>query len=464
MKLSKLSLVAALALSTGLYAADDMKVSGHVKLWYQTMDHGGIDDKGLFAYDSQYGNEWGNLGAQLKVSGGFNDHISYGVALNGVTTMGLENHFVGAETTRNNWATNSGGVNGTSSQPFWFHEAFINYKAGNTNIVIGRQELDTPLAWTEKWNATSNSFEAVVALNTDVPDTTLVAAWISKGNGATANVLAAPQVFGAETQFNGYMRYSELGNRGGAVAVAAVNKSMSFMPVQAWVYHIPQIANAVWVQADASMKDMGPVNKAALQIIGASIGTQGMAEDALKSDLYSNGNNKTGDTTAVAAKISANIGMFGAYAAFSTISEGNLPVANTATNFKKTKLPTASIFSDGMVAAQPDTTSFKVGASANFGGAGTLAVSYGSYAVGENKGYQNTNVNSGGPASMGYIAQNIVQDDIDVSEIDVVYKTKIKDVNVAAMYINVDKTYVPGGANYGTYDNDIVRIVATLNF
>ncbi|MCD6260086.1 MAG: hypothetical protein J7J31_10860 [Helicobacteraceae bacterium] len=465
MKLGKLSLIAALALSSTLYAESDMKVSGHAKLWYQTMDHGGINDKGLFSYDSAAGNEWGDLGVQLKATGSFNDHITYGVALNGVTSLGLENHLVGAETTRNNWTTNTGGVNGTSSQPFWFHEVFINYKAAeNTNVKLGRQELDTPLAFTEKWNATSNSFEALVAVNSDLPDTTLVAAWISKGNGATSSIASAPQVFGAETQFNGYMRYNELGNKGGALAVAAINNSIQSLPLQAWIYHIPQVANAIWVQADASAKDMGPLNSASLQVIGASIGTQGAAEDALKADAFGTGNIKTGDTTALAAKVAMSAGMFNAYAAFSTISEGNLPVANTATNYKKTKLPTASIFSDGMVAAQPDTTSFKVGAGAKFDGVGTLAVSYASYDVGKNAGYQNPNVNSGGPASMGFIAQNIVQDDIDLREIDVVFKTKIKDIDVAAMYIDVDKTYVPGGANYGTYDNKIVRIVATLNF
>jgi len=466
MKLSKLSLVAALALSTGLYAADDMKVSGHVKLWYQTMDHSGIDDAGLFRVE---GNEWGNLGVQLKAAGSINDHLSYGVALNGVTTMGLEGHVVGTETTRSNWVDGSATGTGTSPQPFWFHEVFINYKLGeNTNVKLGRQELNTPLAYTEKWNATSNSFEALVAVNTDLPDTTLVAAWVAKGNGANQNILAAPQVFGATDRYYGYMQYNQdldgdgnadLSTRGGAIAIGAVNKSVSFMPVQAWFYHMPEVANAFWLQADAGAKDMGAISKADLQLIAAGVGVQGETKSVLEG-LGS----ETDMTTAIAAKASISMGMFGAYAAFSTISEGNVPVANTATNYKKTKLPTASIFSDGMVAAQPDTTSFKVGASANFGSVGTLAVSYGSYDVGQNKDNINPNANIGGPASMGYIAQNYVQDDIDVSEIDVVFKTKVKDVNIAAMYINVDKTYVPGGVDYGTYENDIVRIVATLNF
>ena len=479
MKLGKLSLIAALAMTTGAFASDavdkavdSMKVKGHVKLWYQTMDHGGIDDKGLFRYDNAGGannNEWGDLAAQLNVTGGVNDHITYGVTLNGVTSMGLEGHLVNTETTKRMNTLSDSTINGQEKQPFWFHEAYINYQLGEkTNIKVGRQELDTPLAWTEKWNATSNSFEAALVTNSDLPDTTLVAAWVAKGNGADDDLVRPSQVFGAENQFIGYMSYEAIDNKGGALVVAAINNSLGFMPVQIWGYHVPRVANAVWVQADASAKDMGPLNKASLQLIGASIGTQGATEDFIKNAGY-----KTDMTSAVAAKVAANIGMFNAYAAFSQTSEGNIPVANTATNYKKTKLPTASIFSDGMVAAQPDTTAFKVGAGANFEGIGSLGVSYGAYTVGTNTGYLNPTQNAttdptglytgGGPASMGALAQHLGKD-IDVNEIDVVFKTKVKDVDIAAMYIHVDKTYVPGGTNYGTYKNDIVRIVATLNF
>jgi uncharacterized membrane protein YgdD (TMEM256/DUF423 family) len=456
MKLGKLSLIAALAMTTGAFASDavdkavdSMKVNGQVKLWYQTMDHGGVSgDDGLFNYDSATGanNEWGNMSATLKVTGDANDHISYGVALMGVTTMGLENHVVTRET-----AEGSFSAGGTNSQPFWFHEAFINYKTGNTNIKIGRQELDTPLAFTEKWNATANSFEAAVVVNSDVPDTTLVAAYVAKGNGAGVNAVAGSNVFGTVNTYNSYMGYADVDTRGGAVAVGAINKSLSFMPIQVWGYHIPQVANALWAQADASVKDMGPLNQASLQLIAASIGTQGKTEDVLKTL------GKTDDTQALAAKVAVGAGMFSAYAAFSQTSEGNIPVANTATNYKKTKLPTASIFSDGMVAAQPDTTAFKVGAGAKFDGIGTLAVSYGSYTVGKNDGYFNPVTNS-----TGTIAHNSNKD-IDATEIDVVFKTKIKDIDLAAMYIGLDNTYVPGGVS-GTEKNDIVRLVATLNF
>jgi len=476
MKLGKLSLIAALAISTSAYASDatdSIKFDGQLKLWYQTMDHEGVSngksDKGLFSRDTNQPNEWGNVEAQIGVSGQANDHIKYRVAAMTVTTLGMDQMVTVGQTAR---PSQFGASNGYDAQPFWIHEAYIDYKvAANTSIKVGRMELDTPLAYTEKWNATANSFEAIVAVNTDLPDTTVVGAWVAKGNGATDNLVYAPQVFGAESTYYDYMGLkhdadgdgvNDLDNDGGALALGVINNSVSFMPLQAWGYLIPDVGRAFWLQADASVKDLGPVNKASLQLIGASIGTSGDTQS------YLDNITDTKDTTAVAAKVSMNAGMFGAYAAFSAIGEGNLPVANTATNYKKTKLPTASIFNDGMVAAQPDTTSFKVGASAKFDGIGTLGLSYGSYEVGKNTGYLNPNAKVGGPASMGNIAQGLGED-ISLSEIDVVFKTKVKDVDLAAMLIMVDKTYVPilgdaDNADYGDLKNNIVRLVATLKF
>ena len=43
--------------------------------------------------------------------------------------------------------------------------------------------------------------------------------------------------------------------------------------------------------------------------------------------------------------------------------DGDLPVANTSTGFKKTKLPTAGVYTDGVYVAQPGSISAKIKAS-----------------------------------------------------------------------------------------------------
>jgi imipenem/basic amino acid-specific outer membrane pore len=432
-----------------------MKLGGQFKFWYQTMDHDGFaDDTGFFQYQKG-GNEWGNVEALINIHGKANDHLKYKMSLMTVSDIGMQRNLVASETTR---PRQVGAANGTEAQPFWIHEAYLNYALNKTtSFQFGRMELDTPLAFTEKWNATANSFEALVMFNQDIPDTTLVAAWVSKGNGATNTLVHAPQVFGSESTFNPYMAYDEVGNAGGALAFAAINKSIPNTPVQVWFYNINDVAQAVWAQADTSM-DLGGM-KMGVQLIGANVGPRGKAEDLIKSDAIGS---DTEDTTALAMKLSTKIDMFSVYGAVSSIGEGNLPVANTATHFKKTKIPTASIFSDGMVAAQPDTTAWKVGGSVKFDGIGSVSASYAGYSVGENPDYINPNFKVGGPASMGRIAQENGED-IDLTELDLVFATKVKDVDLKAMYINVSKTYVPGG-DYGDESNQIIRLVGTLKF
>lgn len=481
MKTSRLSLVASLLLASNVYAfnIDDqnIKISGNLKLWYQTMDHGGVDgENGLFRFQDDDANtatrnEWGNVSAQIKMTGVASNTLSYGATINGVTSMGFNGHLTSAETTRTNDTDGNTAVEtGRDQIPFWFHEIFAIYKTGNTLIKLGRQELDTPFAYTEKWNATSNSFEAIKVTNTDWKDTVISGIWVSKGNGANNSFQSAPQVFGAENTFNNYMSYEvdgEAVNPGGMLILGVKNNSIKSVPIQAWYYNTMDVMQAWWLQADTKAEKLGPLKNASLKVIGAGIGLNSGIKRMVENGEFGNTNTKTDDTVAVATKAAASIGKFNAYVSFSQTSEGNLPVANTATNYKKTKLPTASIFNDGMVAAQPDTLAYKIGAGMKIDEASSIGVSYGSYDVGQNTGYMQPNAKIGGPASMGYIA-NSRGEDMDVSEFDLVYKTKYKDINIKAMYIYLDQTYVPGTDNsvesYGTHENHIVRIVATLNF
>lgn len=519
MKISRLSLVAALALSSCAFAFDitqhDIKIDGNVKLWYQTMDHQGIDDKGMFQFDAGENgsktapsrNEWGNVSAQIRLNGKANDHLTYGATINGVTSMGFNGHITGAETTRTeDDGLISAAETGKTQIPFWFHEIFADYKSGNTNYKLGRQELDTPLAFTEKWNATSNSFEAFVVTNRDVKDTAIIGAWVSKGNGTGNSFSSAPQVFGATNTFNNYMGYSTytnvygvsstgtvnttlpLGrietniNPGGMLLIGAKNNSIKNIPLQAWYYNTPDVMQALWLQADVKPQDFGFLKKTGFQVIGAGIGTNGTIQKYLEAGRFDAAQRKTDDTYAGAAKVSTTLGMLDTFAAFSQTTKGNLPVANTATNYKKTMLPTQSIFSDGMVAAQPDTTACMFGAGTKIGADSSLKLTYAHYEVGSNRGYFQPNAAIGGPASFGWIA-NWRNEDMKINEVDVVFSTKYKDITISPMYIYVDNTYVPGyttaanlgsnfsgrsGAsadrNYGTHANHIVRIVATLTF
>ncbi len=64
-------------------------------------------------------------------------------------------------------------------------EAYLNYAFGNTNIKVGRQRLDTPLAGADDARMLPNLFEAAVVSNTDIEDTTLILAHVTRETTGT---------------------------------------------------------------------------------------------------------------------------------------------------------------------------------------------------------------------------------------------------------------------------------------
>ncbi len=64
----------------------------------------------------------------------------------------------------------------------WIGEAYLTYGIGNTSIKAGRQTLPkslSPFAYSENWNVFENTFDALLIVNTDISNTTLVGAWVA---------------------------------------------------------------------------------------------------------------------------------------------------------------------------------------------------------------------------------------------------------------------------------------------
>jgi hypothetical protein len=439
-----LSVVTAALLATSATALDNIKVDGMAKIWYQTINDDAQADDTFFDGNSDAGNETGNLVFALGVTGN-KGNVGFGAKMYSLTTMGLENNTVEGV------ATSAGTEN--QGDPTWLAESYVTYTAGKTLVKIGRQELDTPLAYTEKWNAAPNTFEAAVAINQSIENLVLIGAYVGNGNGydtttanydvlkngtlMTAQLGANAKTVVANGDFHSYHKTAGVTDQGGAYAVAAVFTGIKDTPIKAFYYALPGTADAFWadVHGKVAMVDYG--------VIFAGVTPVSDTKDAF--DALGT---ESGTTTAFAAKVSTKVAGVSLSGAFSVVSEGNLPVANTATNFKKTKLPTASIFSDGMVAAQPDTTAVKVDAGYSIAGV-NLTGSYGYYAMGENSGYVTVGGGSAGA-------------DENIHEVDVVAKTTIDQVNLAAMYIRQ--------ANYNAnkaVDNEnraIIRVIASVNF
>ncbi|MDQ7068411.1 MAG: hypothetical protein Q9M40_10815 [Sulfurimonas sp.] len=133
--------------------------------------------------------------------------------------------------------------------------------------------------------------------NTDIPNTKLMGMWLAKGNGATTKFDEAPQVFGAEETYTGYMQYdydhdnnSSTANktisRAGMLVAGVKNNSISNIPLQAWYYIAPDAVQAFWLQGDIKGKDLGFVQKASLSLIGAGNGTTGALKKCYRGWQY----------------------------------------------------------------------------------------------------------------------------------------------------------------------------------
>jgi len=102
-------------------------------------------------------------------------------------------------------------------------EAYIDYTISNTNFKIGKQYIYTPLISTALDGKSSesvlkDSFEAYILTNTDIPNTTIVAGYISKYQAKTDR-------FGDTSDFNKF--------QDGAYTIYAENTSIENLTLQA---------------------------------------------------------------------------------------------------------------------------------------------------------------------------------------------------------------------------------------
>ncbi|WP_345970737.1 MULTISPECIES: hypothetical protein [Sulfurimonas] len=374
MKLVKMSLAAAMLMGVSAFAVDNVKISGDAQVFYSTWDADGkgydavaSDPSGaLFDKDSSAA----DAALHLSVSADLLPIVSAGATYTAISSLGLENNFVsnvwaGSHTAvagnGNNYGSALGGAKVENAS--WFSEAWAAITLGHTTAKVGRMALDTPMAFTETWSIEQNTFEAAVLLNQDLPDTTLVAAYVGNGNGTewygdspvfgpgvnTSNVyqlgLATGGVANADGKFATY-------GTDGAYAFAIVNNSFKPLTVQAWYYDVTRMAQAYWIQADLNME-------------GIMLGGQYNSTDT--GDLTTLDAN-----TAYAAMLGYSTDAFTVKGAFSSVSDDNGIVGaafNTATDLRyaQSKLYTEAWWNYGYV-TRPDTTAFNVTATAALSG------------------------------------------------------------------------------------------------
>jgi len=229
--------VATVALSTTASALEDIKVSGQAKLWYETKDAGeytGLsgekESNSFFESRSSTGEVVFKLGMTGKQG-----NVGFGTTMYQSSTMGLEGTVVSGTRTNNLFVSQKprGEIDKIESQAMYVGEAYITAPiAGNNLLKFGKQEIDTPMAFTERWNATPNTFNAAVLVNKALKNTTLIAAYVGQGNANEGK---------AKWTTNG-----EVDNQmhGGAYSLAALVKTKTFA-LNFWAYRINNVGGGL---------------------------------------------------------------------------------------------------------------------------------------------------------------------------------------------------------------------------
>jgi len=271
--------------------------NGQGVVYYQTEDNwgkGSLFEQG--PADENTGTAQAAAGIQLRaVNKNLLGPIGAGVELSGISSLRLEKDVVSGLV-----QSATGDLTGAA-----ITQAYLTAGLGNTSLKIGRQQLPkslSPFAFSEGWNVFKNTFEAGLLVNSDLPDTTLVYAYVTRSNHSIK-----PLSNFAKINKNGDMVHM----------ITAQNKSIDGLTLTGSWYLAPDMIsdgndlNALWGDAQFTMGNY-------------TIGLQGgkITPDTAK------------DTTAFGAKIAATFGIFDASLAYSTVDDGTVDIVNFGTGVK----------------------------------------------------------------------------------------------------------------------------------
>jgi len=265
-------------------------------------------------------------------------------------------------------------------------QAYINYAFGNTNIKVGRQRLDTPMAGADDARMLPNLFEAAVLSNKDIGNTTLIAAHVTRETTGTFSNVYTPGALSLQSGYGlGFKsgtsgRFANMGtialghndingdgsfdnSTSGVTALAAIYTGVEGLKLQAWDYIAWDILNAVYLQADYgwSVSDTVKLKASAQYINESDIG------DSLAASVNSN---------YFAGKLGASFDGLSGYLAYSATGDSRNDTMNGGIITPWGGMPA---FTQGMVTRHmffADTDTWKVAATYKFSDLALKATAY----------------------------------------------------------------------------------------
>ena len=286
-------------------------------------------------------------------------------------------------------------------------EAYLQFKYSNTTFKGGRQKLDTPLAGSDDARMLPNLFEAYVLTNSDIANTTLVAAHVTKfaqgtfGRVYNGGILSATSGYSAVDSRNHTGDFVNMGEyavgkaTNGVTALAAVYKNANFK-AQLWDYYAHDILNALYGDATFSWTCLLNEN------VKPYASAQFIKEDNIGNDyLKAIGGNGEIDSLYWAAKVGAKVENFNAYVAYSSVTSNSAGDASYK-NAIITPWGGMPAYTQGMVTRHQflaGTKASKIAASYNwkaFGPDLKTVLYYANYDMDKNNGYTYGNASETG--------------------------------------------------------------------
>lgn len=210
-------------------------------------------------------------------------------------------------------------------------EAYIKYNYKNTSFKGGRQKLQTPLAGADDVRMIPNFFEAYVLANTDIKDTTLVLAHVTKfaqgtfGRAYGGGILAATGGYSAVDdkdqvgEFVNMGKYAVGKDTAGVTVASATYTGIKNLKVQLWDYYAYDILNAVYGEASFSWKCL------LTDKVKPFASAQFIKEDNVGDNLLSGlGGDGKIDSLYYGVKFGAKVENFTAYVAYSRTTDNDL--------------------------------------------------------------------------------------------------------------------------------------------
>jgi len=398
----------------------DFKTTGQTVIYYNTAAKNGTNQS-LFSRKAG-SNTRANFGIQLNLDADLGNAFTFGSQINYLGTLGLEKNLV-----NNVMQTTNGTVKSDSiADDIYLNKLYIAKQLANTTLKLGRQELPkslSPFAFSEGWNVFKNTFDAILAVNTDLPNTTLVGAYVAKSNhnGFGNNMSSFSNL---TINNNPVLGTGALETRGAAYMLTAANKSLPMTAITASYYALNNIgpvdnanvhldASVLWVNVAVAGKQLP---------MGLKVGVQGgqISPDTLK------------NTTAYGLKVAmAPVSNLNVTLAYTSVNDGDAHVQNVGG--VKTPLYTQMIANQGAIKSDNDT--FMLKAAYNTGAYGKVIL-------------QGSNSSDNSAAGR------------DLTDIELVYKVKAGGVNFLAAFINQSWSKKVNN----TDSQNIARVVARYNF